>query len=181
MRKLLFSFALLLACGMAQAANNGFYLGGGVTQAKLDNIGRDFGTGALDDFKIDNTAWKIIAGFRPIDMFAVEADYMDLGDEGRTVGGVRFNADAKAFAAYAIGFLPIPVVDLYAKAGLARWDTSVSGSGLFNLDDSGTEFAYGAGVQLNLGSFGARLEYETFDVPHTDGVELLTLGGTWTF
>jgi opacity protein-like surface antigen len=181
MRKLMFSLALLFACGMAQAANNGFYVGGGVTQAKLDNIGDDFDTGDLNDFEIDNTAWKIIAGFRPIDVFAIEADYMDLGDERRTVGGVSFNADAKAFAAYAVGFLPIPVVDLYAKAGLARWDTTISSAGLFDIDDSGTEFAYGAGVQLNLGAFGARLEYEQFDVDHTDGVELLTLGATWTF
>jgi opacity protein-like surface antigen len=181
MRKLLFLMAAVSVCGMAQAADNGFYLGAGVTQAKIDDIGDDFDTGDLDDFEIDSTAWKIIAGFRPIKLFAVEANYNDLGDEGRTVGGVRFDADASAFTAYAIGFLPIPVVDVYAKAGLARWETEASIDGLFDLDDSGTEFAYGAGVQVNLGSLGARLEYEQFDVENTDGVELLTLGVTWTF
>jgi len=181
MRKLMFSLALASLCGLAQAADNGFYLGAGVTQAKLDNVGDDFDTGNLNDFKLDNTAWKVIAGFRPIDMFAVELNYDDLGDESRTVGGVRFDADAKAFTAYAVGFLPIPVVDVYAKAGLARWETNASATGLFDLDDSGTEFAYGAGVQVHLGSLAARLEYEQFDVDHTDGVELLTLGATWTF
>jgi hypothetical protein len=118
MRKLMFPLALLFTCSMAQAADNGFYLGAGVTQAKLDNIGDDFDTGDLDDFKLDNTAWKIIAGFRPVDFFAIEGNYNDLGDEGRTVGGVRFDADAKAFALYAVGFLPIPIVDLYAKQGI---------------------------------------------------------------
>ena len=181
MRKLMICLALASVCGVSQAADNGFYLGAGVTQAKLDNVGDNFDSGDLDDFKIDNTAWKIIAGFRPIDMFAVELNYDDLGDEGRTVGGVRFNADAKAFAAYAVGFLPIPVVDLYAKAGLARWETSGSATGLFDFDDHGTEFAYGAGVQVHWGSLAARLEYEQFDVENTDGVELLTLGATWTF
>jgi hypothetical protein len=177
----MFLLALASIGGFAQAADNGFYLGAGVTQAKLDNIGDNFDTGDLNDFKLDNTAWKVIAGFRPIDMFAVELNYDDLGDEGRTTGGVRFNADAKAFTAYAVGFLPIPVVDVYAKAGLARWETNASATGLFDLDDHGTEFAYGAGVQVHLGSLAARLEYEQFDVENTDGVELLTLGATWTF
>jgi OOP family OmpA-OmpF porin len=184
MRKSLILLALASAggvAGVAQAADNGFYLGAGVTQAKLDNVGDNFDTGDLDDFKLDNTAWKIIAGFRPVDFFAIEANYDDLGSEGRTVGGVRFNADAKAFAAYAVGFLPIPIVDVYAKAGVARWETNASATGLFDIDDHGTEFAYGAGVQVHLGSLAARLEYEQFDVENTDGVELLTLGATWTF
>jgi OOP family OmpA-OmpF porin len=181
MRKLMFSLALLSMGGLAQAADNGFYLGAGVTQAKLDNVGDDFDTGDLNDFKLDNTAWKVIAGFRPVDFFAIEANYDDLGNESRTVGGVRFNADAKAFAAYAVGFLPIPLVDVYAKAGLARWESNARAEGLFDLNDSGTDFAYGAGVQLHLGSLAARLEYEQFDVKNTDGVELLTLGATWTF
>jgi len=177
----MFFIALASLCSFAQAADNGFYLGAGVTQAKLDNVGKDFSTSNLNDFKLDNTAWKVIAGFRPLKILAIEANYDDLGSEGRTTGGVRFNANAKAFAAYAVGFLPIPVVDLYAKAGLARWETTASATGLFDLDDHGTEFAYGAGVQLHFGSLAARLEYEQFDVKHTDGVELLTLGATWTF
>lgn len=181
MRKLMFSLALALACGVSHAADHGFYLGAGVTQAKLNNVGRDFSSSNLNDFKLDNTAWKVIAGFRPLDFLAVEANYDDLGDEGRTTGGVRFNANAKAFAAYAVGFLPIPIVDVYGKAGLARWETKANATGLFDFDDNGTEFAYGAGVQLHLGSLAGRLEYEKFDVKHTDGVELLTLGATWTF
>lgn len=181
MRKFLILLALVSAGGIAQAADRGFYIGGGVSQAKLDDVGGDFDTGDLDDFKLDNTAWKAIVGFRPMKMFAVEANYDDLGKERGSVGGVNFNADAKAFSAFAVGFLPIPVVDVYAKAGLARWKTNARAEGLFDLDDKGTDFAYGAGVQLNLGSLAARLEYEQFDVKHTDGVELLTLGVTWTF
>jgi opacity protein-like surface antigen len=183
MRKFLILLALVSAGGMAQAADRGFYLGGGVSQVKLDNLGDDFDTGDLDDFKIDNTAWKAIAGFRILKMLAVEANYVDLGKEHTSVGGVDFDADASAFTAYAVGYLPLPLplVDVYAKAGLARWENNASAEGLFDLDDHGTDFAYGAGVQLNFGSLSARLEYEQFDVKHTDGVELLTLGLTYTF
>jgi hypothetical protein len=165
----------------AQAADNGFYLGAGVSQVKLDNVGDDFGTGSLDDFELDDTSWKLIAGFRPLDNFAVELNYMDLGDESATIAGANFNFEAKAYAAYAVGFFPVGPVDLYAKGGLVRVETEGSGPLGFRFDDDGTEFGYGAGVQVRLGSLGARLEYEQFDVDNTDGVEMLSLGVTWTF
>jgi OOP family OmpA-OmpF porin len=181
MRTLFLAVTLVLASAAAQAADNGFYLGAGVTQAKLDNVGDDFDTGDLDEFEIDDTAFKIIAGFRPLDFLAVEANYMDLGSADENIGGIQFSADAKAFGAYVLGFLPVGPVDLYAKGGLVRWETESSATGLFDIDDDGTEFGYGAGAQVRLGSLAARLEYEQFDVDNTDGVELLSLALTWTF
>ena len=181
MRTLFLAVTLVLASAAAQAADNGFYLGAGVTQVKLEDVGDDFDAGDLDEFEIDDTAFKIIAGFRPLDFLAVEANYVDLGSADENIGGVQFSADAKAFGAYALGFFPIAIVDLYAKAGLVRWETEASAGGLFQIDDDGTEFAYGAGAQVRLGSLAARLEYEQFDVDNTDGVELLSLALTWTF
>jgi opacity protein-like surface antigen len=184
MRKLLILLALTAAGGMAQAADNGFYIGGGVSQAEIDTFDSDeFGVGDLNDFEIDDTAFKLIAGFRPLEFMAVEANYMDLGEGRIGIGPARFQTEAKAIAAYALFSLPIPVVDVYGKLGLARWelDGSFDGVALEDLDDEGTEFAYGAGVQMNFGSLGARLEWESFDIDRTDGLELLSLGVTWTF
>ena len=183
MRMLLPALTLALFGTAAQAADNGFYLGAGVSQVKLDNVGEDFGSGNLDEFELDDTSWKLIGGFRPIDNFAVELNYMDLGDESRTIAGSRFEVDGKAYAAYAVGFLPIGPIDLFAKGGLVRWESKASFNAPvgFRFDDDGTEFGYGAGVQARLGSLAARLEYEQFDVDNTDGVELLSLGITWTF
>src|SRR5688572_15980153 len=180
MRMLLPALGLVLFGTAAQAADNGFYLGAAAIQAKIDNVGEDFDTDDLDDFEIDNTSFKLIGGFRPLDAFAVELNYIDLGDESTTVAGTRFDAEAKAYAAYAVGFLPIGPIDLFAKGGLVRWETEFNAAG-FRLDDDGTEFGYGLGVQARLGSLGARLEYEQFDVDNTDGVEMLSLGVTWTF
>jgi OOP family OmpA-OmpF porin len=177
---LLPALGLLLFGTAAQAADNGIYLGAAAIQAKIDNVGEDFDTDDLDDFEIDSTSWKLIGGFRPIDNFAVELNYIDLGDESGDIAGVRLDAEAKAYAAYAVGFLPIGPIDLYAKGGLVRWETEFNSAG-FRLDDDGTEFGYGLGVQARLGSLGARLEYEQFDVDNTDGVEMLSLGVTWTF
>jgi hypothetical protein len=183
MRMLLPALTLALFGTAAQAADNGFYLGAGVSQVKLDNVGDDFDTGNLDEFELDDTSWKLIGGFRPLDNFAVELNYMDLGDEERTVAGSQFSAEGKAYAAYAVGFLPVGPVDFFAKGGLVRWETEASFNAPvgFRLSDDGTEFGYGAGVQVRLGSLGARVEYEQFDVDNTDGVELLTLGVMWTF
>jgi hypothetical protein len=180
---LLPALAIALFGTAAQAADNGVYLGAGVSQVKLNNVGEDFDTGNLNDFKLDDTSWKLIGGFRPIDNFAVELNYIDLGSEDRNVGGVAFSADGKAYAGYAVGLIPIGPIDLFAKGGLVRWESKASASGPlgFRFDEDGTEFGYGVGVQARLGSLAGRLEYEKFDLDHTDGVELLTLGVTWTF
>jgi len=180
MRMLLPALTLALMGSVAQAADNGFYFGGGVSDAKVDDV---FGSGT--DFDLDNTAWKIIAGFRPIDHFAVEANYMDLGDKERSFGIGSARADAKAFGAWAVGYLPIPVpfLDIYGKAGVARWDLdgSTSIGTLARFSDHGTEFAWGGGAQVRFGSLAARLEYDHFDIDNTDGLKMYTLGATWTF
>jgi len=176
MRKLLLSSTLALAAGAAQA-DNGLYVGAGITKAKVDNI-------FSRDLNIDSTAWKAIVGFRPISLLAVEANYLDLGSETRSFAGFgTAHADAKAFAGYAVGFLPIPlpILDIYGKVGLARWQLSGNprpNSSLFRLSDNGTEFAWGAGAQAHFGKIAGRLEYERFNLPNTDGARVYTLGVT---
>ncbi len=61
---LLPALTLALVGTAAHAVDNGLYLGAGVSQLKLDNVGEDFDTGNLDDFKLDDTSWKLIGGFR---------------------------------------------------------------------------------------------------------------------
>lgn len=186
MQRLALVMALALMGGVAHAADNGIYIGAGVSQAKIDGIGENFGVDDLDDFELDDTAWKLIAGIRPLDFIAVEVNYMDLGSESAALG-VAGSADveATALAGYVVGFLPLPLplLDVYAKAGLAYWEAegSVRGPLSLDIDDDGTEFAYGVGAQVRFGSLAARLEYEKFDIDNTDGLELLTLGVTWTF
>ncbi|MBV6418396.1 MAG: hypothetical protein CMLOHMNK_03240 [Steroidobacteraceae bacterium] len=174
-RKFLLPVCALSICGGAVAADNGFYLGAAVSQSKIDGFG-----GNLD---LDDTGYKMIAGFRPLDVFAVELNYMDLGSDSTTLGAARIDAKANALAGFGMLMLPLPFVDLYVKAGVAHWESkgSLSSITVSSLKDDGTEFAYGAGVQAHLGSLGARLEYESFDIANTDGLDLFSLGLTWTF
>jgi len=180
MRKLLMVIALALATGAAHADNGTLYIGAGISRDNLKDI-----TATASD--LNSTNWKVWAGFRPISVFAVEADYMDLGSQTISPSGTcalpcaNTHVDYKAFAGYAVGYLPIPVpfLDVFGKAGLARWNssggTSVPGGPFFSLSDNGTQFAWGIGTQAHVGNFGARLEYENFSIRNTNGANIVSL------
>jgi len=170
MRRLLLVIALALGASAAYADNGSFYIGAAISKDKLTNV---FGTPLAD---IDGTSWKLFAGVRPINFFALEADYFDLGSRTTSL-----HSDAKAFAAYGVGFLPIPVpfLDVFGKAGVSRVKlngSTVSPLPPVSLSTNGTEFAWGGGAQLHTGNVGARLEYERFVVPRTNGANVVSLG-----
>ncbi|HZO21689.1 MAG TPA: outer membrane beta-barrel protein [Steroidobacteraceae bacterium] len=181
MRHLLVGSVLALAAVVAHAQAPAVYVGAGVSRATLDDIFDQAG----HHIDLDNTAWKAFVGVRPIRPIGVEADYMDLGSESQNFGfGSGVHADAKAFAAYAVGFLPLPVpfLDVYGKVGAARWQLRGHAEpSLFALDDNGTNFAWGAGAQAHFGPVAVRLEYEQFDVRNTDGVKAVTAGVSFNF
>ena len=183
MRKFLLAASLLLATSGAYAQLPDAYIGAGVSQARMDDI---FGSGR--DFDLNNTAWKAFVGIRPIPFLGIEANYMDLGRESHRFGfnGVDYRAhvDAHAFSAFAVGFLPLPVpfLDIFAKAGAARWTLDGhDNSSLFALDDHGTDFAWGGGAQAHFGPLGLRLEYEQFNVRDTDGAKVVSFDVAWHF
>jgi hypothetical protein len=181
MRKLVLLMVLTLGATVAQADNGSFYLGAGVTSNKLNDILVQ-GTAFPD---LNKTSWKAFAGFRPISAFAVEADYIDLGS-ATGEGACTFccmaacrgttQSDAQVFAAYALGFLPIPVpfLDIYGKAGLARSKLNTTENGSAN-SNRGTEFAWGVGIQAHMSIVGARLEYEDLKIPNSSGAKVASL------
>ena len=178
MRKLLLAAALAIS-GTAAHASDGFYVGASVGKSDLQDI-EDSGF----SLHSNGVSWKAIVGFRPIDLFAVEANYMDFGHDTRDFGIGTASANAKAFAAYGMGLLPLPFLDVFAKAGVARWQLNgnFTGAGqLFAFDDRGTQFAYGAGWQANYGALAARFEYDGFEVKNSSGLSMYSLGLIWTF
>ena len=181
MRKLVFASALVLATGAAHADDVlGLYAGAGITRAKMEDI---FHT----NFNLSNTSWKVYAGLKPTGFpIGVDVDYMDLGNaEAGTFRGPA-HANAKAFAAYVVGYAPIPVpnIDVYAKGGLARWqfDGTFTKPSFFATSDNGTDFAWGVGGQVHfLENFAVRLEYEHFNVREADNVQIYSLGVSYRF
>jgi hypothetical protein len=174
MRKLLLVTVLALGAGAAQADDGTLYIGAGISRNQLSGISN----AGIDYSNISKTSWKAYVGFRPISVVAGELDYIDLGSDSRTFVTGPTSSNAKAFAGYAVGFLPIPVpfLDVFGKAGLARWKLSGNSSGpLFSFSSNGTAFAWGGGAQVHFGNFGARLEYDNFNITNTSGAGIVSL------
>lgn len=184
MRKLILVMVLTLGTTAAQAENGLFYLGTGVTTSSLT----DNSNGVATDLK--NTSWKAFAGVRPFKWLAAEVDYIDLGSGSSNPFSntliISTQAKASAWAAYVVGFLPVlmPVVDFYAKAGIARWKLNSSYTqydynfpeDVTNISSSptGFDFAGGIGAQAHFGIAGVRLEYEALNV-HSNYTQVVSL------
>jgi hypothetical protein len=170
------TLGLLAAAPRAQAADNGFYLGAGITKTKFDS--NDFG-----NVKLDDSSYKVIAGIRPLDWIAFEVNYVDLGSDSEDISpGVTSKVDANALTGSVLLLKEFQIIDLYARAGLAHWKVNGSATGLGSDSETGDEFTYGAGVGVHFGSIGVRAEYERFKIDDLDtNVNTYSLGFTYTF
>ena len=210
--------ALALAGGALIAAPAhadllGLYVGGSAGQGKIE-------TGSLSspipatvptvgEFNANHSAYKVVVGIRALSLIAVEGAYIDFGRASQNfgsttntsgiIGGSTASGSARlsGTAAFAILYLPIPVVDVFAKAGVARLKTDATATVQLNgpilcvitaptcrftQSSSSTDngFAAGAGAGLKFGPFAIRAEYERFS---TRGAypALTTLGFTYSF
>jgi hypothetical protein len=177
MRRPLLTLLLALGAGAAHADNGLLYVGAGIAYDNLKDI-----TATNSD--LNSTNWKAWAGVRPIGLFAIEVDYIDLGTLSATYQGGSTNLRYKAYTGYAVGYLPIPLpyLDVFGKVGVARWFSSggatFTGPGtgfFFSMSDDGVKLAWGAGGQLHIGNFGARLEYESFNIRNLNSANLISL------
>jgi hypothetical protein len=92
--------------------------------------------------------------------------------------------------------IPLPYLDVFAKAGVAQLKSDVSATGQamcplnlpclpvivppYAASGKSTHPAYGAGTQLKFTSFAVRAEYERISAGSGD-VDLLSLGVTFGF
>jgi OOP family OmpA-OmpF porin len=171
-----------LAPGAAFAADNGFYLGLASSDVSSDY---ELGPAAIGDAD-DDRGFKGIVGFRPLDTFAIEANYVDFGETTVPLGIACITTpcpneaqiDSEVISVSAVGMLPLPLVDLFARVGYAKWESQLAP--FATEERSGSDPTYGAGAQVRLGSFALRLEYERFDFDD-DSADLVSIGFTYTF
>ena len=174
--------ATLAAPGAAFAADNGFYLGLASSDVSSDYEVGPFAAGGADD----DRGLKAIVGFRPLDSFAIEANYVDMGETRIPLNIVctttpcptEATIDSQSISVSAVGLLPLPLIDLYARVGISKWESELSPFVAEKRD--GSDPTYGAGAQFRLGSFALRLEYERFDFDD-DSADLVSVGFTYTF
>ncbi len=171
--------------------------------ARADEVYSAYVSGALGRSQINvdslnssgrDTAWKVLVGVRAADFLGAEAAYVDLGRPRFASAAGTVRAQASGPVVFGVAYLPLPTpyVDVYAKAGVANIQqratvTLPSGANAcaagvscdgFNRTES--EFAWGGGAQLKLGSIAIRLEYEQY---RASGGELGigSVGVLWNF
>jgi hypothetical protein len=115
-----------------------------------------------------------MVGLRPIAPFGAELEYLDFGHPSGMVGGWPTDLSMKGTAAFAVVYLPLPLVDLYAKAGVARLQSRLTivtnipcqpaGCNVFRTESTDSRLAGGVGAQVKLGSWTLRGEYAAFSV-----------------
>jgi hypothetical protein len=180
-----------MAIGMAPRAARAdevflVYLGGafGQSQIKVNSL----------DTRGHDTAWKILAGVRAVDFLGAEAAYVDLGRPRSSSASGQVSSQASGPVVFGVAYLPLPVpyLDLYAKAGVAniqqRATVTLSsganacapGIGCAGLNRTESEFAWGGGAQLKAGAVAIRLEYEQFRASGGD-LGLGSVAFLWNF
>jgi OOP family OmpA-OmpF porin len=195
------SAAALLALGFSQSAaaqepdTSGFYIGAGLGQfdVKIDDLE---GVGdVLEELDADDSAWKIIAGWRFNPFISIEADYIDLGapngnfDASGSSG--QYELDLAGFGAYVVGTLPIGIFEASAKLGYYFHDIDVhvdfdnigpNNGDVLDSEESGEALTYGIGAGVTLFErLNAKIEYEFFDIDDVDDAYALWLTGVWRF
>jgi len=203
--KTLAALLAIAACGASGAAfaDNplGFYVGAGAGESQIRSDDSYYGyPGYYNDYQF---AWQGIIGIRPIRMLGVEATYIDFGQPYRHNGYYDYNVSGSdshptAPALFAVGYLPLPMpfIDVFAKAGVARLSTNLTDFVSQPCPAGGpcpyfiptdrhqvidTRFAYGAGVQSRL-PFGLILrgEYERISSQFGDP-DALMVSALWQF
>lgn len=211
-KTLAMAFAFAAACGLSTVASAqnpvGFYVGAGAGESQIRSDDPAYGLPAYyNDYQV---AWKAFVGIRPIQVFGVEAEYIDFGHPScngyysnyynGNCNAAQYGIDSHPTAPvlFGVGYLPLPIpwIDVFAKAGAARLSlytdqfTSapcVTGSPCPNVTFAGrehvtqTKFAYGAGVQSKL-PFGLtlRAEYERISSPFGDP-DAVMVSALWSF
>ena len=158
------SIAVLLSTAVissaAFASDQGFYIGANVGQAKLST------TAQINPATTSTTDYSVLGGYQINKNFAVEAQYISLGnfsDKG-------ISHTANGYAATAVGILPFnDQWSAYAKLGYANTTLGNSGNNQTG-NTSRNAVTYGAGAQYNVNQqLGVRLGYDNYGVAAGSG------------
>jgi OOP family OmpA-OmpF porin len=198
----------------AMAADTGsWYAGIGIGSSKANDMGTaaEFDAGLLADYGItatttideSDTSWKLFAGYKFNENFAVEGSYADLGEAtfgsivtAPTTGSVSASWGAKAWSIAAVGILPVTdQLEVFGKIGghFSNVDLSATGSGggstvTVSRDDDGYGLLLGVGASYSLTkNIAVRAEWERYkDVgdENTTGksdVDMMSVGIQYKF
>lgn len=204
MKSLAFLVALILGSGCAYAAASDsnpleFYIGGSVGRSDVRVSTWEPPSFEVPGFHEHATGWKVLLGVRPVRLLAAELSYIDFGHpNGNANAGIYiWHSNVLQRAPTLSGLLylpiPIPILGVYARAGIARLESSGSSYSTcsngpcpfiiippYRINRTNTDFLYGAGLQVRLSALSIRVEYERINAS-IGNPDLLSAGLTWAF
>lgn len=162
--------ALLLSATPTMAADStGFYVGAGI-----GSFGLDFDLGDGDDFSGDDTSFKVLGGWNFNQFVGGELEYIDGGspeDWGVGIDVSGWNFSLKGTYPFTEQF------NAFAKVGLIAWEVDAAGA-----SDDGNDFSWGIGGGYEFtDNFGARIEYQNFEIEDTDTADLISASVIYKF
>ena len=168
------ALAVLVASGTAWAGGeSGLYLGG-----SLGSAGIEVSDGVVQ-FSDNDRAYKIFGGYNfgiiPLINLAIEGSYVDFGTARGNISGSSVDASVTGWDLFGLVGFNMGPFSVFGKAGAVRWDGEWAGG-----NDSGTDPAYGVGLQLQIASFAVRAEYEIFTLDKVD-IGFASAGVSYTF
>lgn len=169
--------AALFVAAATPALANGFYLGGGVGYASVQDTAA---TPSGAEFDESDTAYKAFGGYRfdvlPIVSLSGELGYRDLGNAS---AGVR-EYGISGFDYSALAGVGLGPIELFARLGGFQYDLDKTVSGTTTSFD-GSAPLYGVGVRFSLFGIGVRAEYELIDLDELDSLEMVSVSAMFEF
>ena len=182
----------------------GLYAGVAVGQSRVEATGETMSTSGnvyndTGRFDENHSAFKAMVGFRPISLVGAEVAYTYFGHPSGRFNPDRADDLMRGVSAFGVLYLPVPIVDVFLKAGVSRIRSKLNGTGFeapncssnescpeyvsstpFLLNRTTTGGAGGVGAQYKFGPLAVRAEYERFNAAGGHP-SLLSAGITWTF
>ena len=173
--------AFLMLFGLPLTAHgDGLYAGASIGNASLDD---SFDGLTIDD---NSTAFRIVAGWRFNDYFALEGGYHDFGDFEQTfdVAGTQVTAvlSANGFTFGAVGTIPLSErFALMGRAGMFFWNGSAEINAVSQASPEDNNPYFGAGLRFDL-SEKVQLtgDWTRYDLEDTDS-GVLSVGLQYQF
>jgi len=172
---------MVVVLGASPVLAKGMYVGAGIgntfysSEFSVDDV-----TDQVTNIDENSTAWKIFGGYKGNGIIGIEGGYRDFGNVSTDVEGGTFETSTTGWDIEALAHLEITLLDLFAKAGVLFSDTSETyPDGAESSSD--TNFLWGLGAGVHLGTIGARLEWESVAVSGSDNLSVVSLSATLGF
>ena len=122
-------------------------------------IGVSYGYNTADSSSDQD--WGAQLGLRIIGILGLELGYIDLGTIGAT-DSTYIESDGWTYSAAV--YMPIPVIDLYARGGGIQADVTSNIGGSSITSSSESKSFYGVGAGLKIGPINAFIEWDRYNL-----------------